>query len=36
MPRFDIDTEEVTVFEIGDTYYFTMYSDEEQFFKQLK
>lgn len=35
MPRFDIDTEEITAFEIGDTYYFTTYFDEESLFKQL-
>lgn len=36
MPRFDSDTEEITAFEIGDTYHFTTYFDEEQPFRQLK
>lgn len=36
MPRFDINTEEITAFEIGDTYHFTMHFDEKQLFDQLR
>ncbi|WP_336326488.1 hypothetical protein [Halovenus sp. HT40] len=36
MPTFDIETEEITVFEIGGTYIFKQYFDENQLFKQLE
>lgn len=36
MPDFDIEAEEITVFEIGDTYIFKEYFDENQLFKELK
>ena len=36
MPTFDVETEEITVFEIGDRYIFKTYFDEDQLFKQLK
>ena len=36
MPRFNVDTEEITAFDFGNTYLFTAYFDEEQFFNQLK
>lgn len=36
MPTFDIETEEITVFKIGDKYIFKTYFDEDQLFKQLE
>jgi len=36
MPTFDIETEEITAFEIGDRYIFKTYFDENQLFKQLE
>jgi len=36
MPTFDIETEEITAFEIGDTYIFKKYFDEDQLFKQME
>ena len=36
MPTFDIETEEITAFEIGDTYTFKTYFDEDQLFKHLE
>jgi hypothetical protein len=36
MPTFDIETEEITVFKIGDRYIFNTYFDEDQLFKQLE
>jgi hypothetical protein len=36
MPTFDVETEEITVFEIGDRYIFKTYFDEDQLFKQLE
>lgn len=36
MPRFNVDTEEITAFDLGNTYLFTAYFDEEQLFNQLK
>lgn len=36
MPTFDIETEEIIAFEIGDRYIFKTYFDENQLFKQLK
>ena len=35
MPTFDIETEEITAFEIGDRYIFRTYFDENQLSKQL-
>ena len=36
MPSFDVDTEEITAFEISNSYLFTTYFDEEPLFNQLK
>lgn len=36
MPGFDVDKEEITAFDFGDTYLFTPYFDEEQLFNKLK
>jgi hypothetical protein len=36
MPTFDIETEEITVFEMGGTCIFKEYFDENQLFKQLE
>jgi len=36
MPTFDIETEEITVFEIGNRYTFKTYFDEDQLFKELE
>lgn len=36
MPSFNVDTEEITAFDFGNTYVFTAYFDEEQLFNQLK
>lgn len=36
MPTFDIETEEITVFDIGDRYIFKTYFDEDQLFKRLE
>ena len=36
MPIFNVDTEEITAFDFGNTYLFTAYFDEEQLFNQLK
>jgi len=36
MPSFDIDTEEITAFELGDRYLFTTYFDKEPLFNQLQ
>lgn len=36
MPSFNVDMEEITAFDFGNTYLFTAYFDEEQLFNQLK
>lgn len=36
MPTFDIETEEITVFETGNRYTFKTYFDEDQLFKELE
>ncbi|MFB6216715.1 MAG: hypothetical protein ABEJ72_07085 [Candidatus Aenigmatarchaeota archaeon] len=36
MPTFDIETEEITVFDIGERYTFKTYFDEDQLFKRLE
>jgi len=36
MPDFDIETEEITAFEVGDTHIFKKYFDEDRLFKQLE
>lgn len=36
MPTFDIETEEITLFNTGDTYIFRKYFDENQLFNQLE
>lgn len=36
MPTFDIETEEITIFDTGDTYIFKTYFDENQLFNQLE
>lgn len=36
MPRFNVESEEITASEFGNTYLFTAYFDEEQLFNQLK
>ena len=36
MPSFNVDMEEITAFDSGNTYLFTAYFDEEQLFNQLE
>ncbi len=36
MPSFNVDMEEITAFDFGNTYLFTAYFDEEQLFNQLE
>jgi len=36
MPSFNVDMEEITAFDFGNTYLFTVYFDEEQLFNQLE
>lgn len=36
MPTFNIETEEITVFDIGERYIFKTYFDEDQLFKRLE
>lgn len=36
MSSFNVDTEKITAFDIGNTYLFTAYFDENQLFNQLK
>lgn len=36
MPSFDVETEEIPAFDLGDTYLFKTYFDEDQLFNQLK
>lgn len=35
MPTFDVETEEITAFDIGDKYIFRTYFDEDRLFQQL-
>ena len=36
MPTFDIETEEITAFDLGDTYIFKTYFDEDPVYNQLQ
>ncbi len=36
MPSFDIETEEITAYDIGENYILKTYFDENQLFKQLE